>query len=53
MGKMNISLPDDLESKFRKAVYEKKGMKKGNISESLEEAINAWVKEQEALKKND
>ena len=46
MGKMNISLPDELEDKFRKAVYEKKGMKKGNISESLEEAIEAWIMEQ-------
>ena len=43
MGKMNITLPDELENRFRKAVYEKKGMKKGNISESLEEAINAWI----------
>ncbi len=43
MGKMNIVLPDDLEEKFRKAVFEKKGMKKGNISEALEEAINKWI----------
>lgn len=53
MGKMNIVLPDDKEEKFRKAVFEKKGMKKGNISEALEEAIDLWVKEQEGLKKND
>ena len=52
MGKMNISLPDDLETKFRKAVYEKKGMKKGNISESLEEAIEAWVKDENKKKPN-
>jgi hypothetical protein len=44
MGKMNIVLPDDLEKKFRKAVFEKKGMKKGNISEALEEAVNGWIK---------
>lgn len=50
---MNIVLPDDIEDKFRKAIFEKKGMKKGNISEALEEAIDLWVKEQETLKKND
>jgi hypothetical protein len=44
VGKMNIVLPDDLEIMFRKAVFEKKGMKKGNISEALEEAIVAWIK---------
>lgn len=44
MGKMNIVLPDDLEEKFRRAVFEKKGMKKGNISEALEEAIDEWIK---------
>lgn len=44
MGKMNIVLKDELEERFRKAVFEKKGMKKGNISESLEEAIECWIK---------
>jgi hypothetical protein len=43
MGKMNIVLDDDLEKKFRKVVFERKGMKKGNISEALEEAINCWM----------
>jgi hypothetical protein len=43
MGKMNIVLKDDLEQKFRKAVFERKGMKKGNISEALEEAIRQWM----------
>jgi hypothetical protein len=43
MGKMNIALDDGLEERFRKSVFEKKGMKKGNISEALEEAIEAWI----------
>lgn len=44
MGKINISLDDKIEEKFRKAVYQRKGMKKGNISKSLEEAIEHWIK---------
>ena len=51
MGKMNIVLDDNLEQKFRKAVFESKGMKKGNISEALQEAIETWIKEQDRLNK--
>lgn len=43
MGKMNIVLDDELEEKFRRAVFERKGMKKGNISKALEEAIKCWM----------
>jgi hypothetical protein len=42
-GKMNIVLSDEQEKKFRKAVFERKGMKKGNISEALQEAIDQWI----------
>lgn len=44
MGKINIVLNDELEEKFRRAIYQRKGMKKGNISKSLEEAIEHWIK---------
>ena len=43
MGKMNVVLPDDVEERFRKAVFERMGMKKGNISEALEEAVDLWM----------
>jgi len=51
MGKMNIVLKNDTEEKFRKAVFEEKGMKKGNISLALEEAIELWIEDAAKKKK--
>lgn len=42
--KINVALDEKLEEQFRKTVFERKGMKKGNISEALEEAILHWIK---------
>lgn len=41
--RLDFNLEKDLEEKFRKEVYKRKGMKKGNITEALEEAIVEWV----------
>jgi hypothetical protein len=40
---MTVVLPDDLEERFRRAVFERIGMKKGNISKALEEAVDLWM----------
>jgi hypothetical protein len=53
MGKMNIVLSDELEQKFRKAVFERKGMKKGNISEALQEAIQNWIEYRASRKRKE
>ncbi|MCL5948982.1 MAG: hypothetical protein M1490_00710 [Candidatus Bathyarchaeota archaeon] len=53
MGKMNIVLTDEQEERFRKAVFERKGMKKGNISEALDEAIQQWIDFYDITKKGE
>ena len=44
--KMSIVVGDDVEERFRKAVANTKGFRKGNISIALQEAIELWIKEQ-------
>ena len=43
MGKMYVVLPDDLEEQFREAVFNRFGMKKGNLTIAIEEAIKEWI----------
>ena len=56
MGNIKVILPDDLEEKFREEVFKSKGMKKGNLTLAIEEAVNMWInaektKRSEAAKK--
>jgi len=56
MGTLKVTIPDDLEKKFREEIFKTKGMKKGNISKAVEEAIKLWIeyqrkKRSEAAKK--
>jgi hypothetical protein len=53
MGKINISLDDKLEERFRKAVFETKGMKKGNMSDAFQEALEAWISLQNKKKRGE
>lgn len=43
MGKINLEIKDEVDSRFREAVFKKRGMKKGNLTQSLEEAMLMWV----------
>lgn len=45
MGRIDVILPDDVEDKFRNAVYKRYGMKRGNITEAINDAIVTWVNE--------
>jgi hypothetical protein len=51
MGMLGLKIKDDLEEEFRRFVFETKGMKKGNISLALEEAIEMWIEDARKKKK--
>jgi hypothetical protein len=51
MAKMIFDLDDKKEKEFRDIVVKVKGLHKGVIKESLEEAIDAWIKEQKKWNK--
>jgi len=44
MGKVNLAIDDKIDRKFRLAVAKKKGMKKGNLTKAVQEAMLMWVK---------
>jgi hypothetical protein len=49
MSRMNVVIDDKLEERFRKTIADTKGLRKGNISEALEEAIDLWIRSRVSL----
>jgi hypothetical protein len=45
--KLTVLIDDKLDARFREAVFKKKGMHRGNITEAIEEAINCWIRDQQ------
>ena len=45
-----VSIPIELDTEFRDVIFKNKGTKRGNLKESVEEAIREWIrkKRQEA-----
>ena len=43
MGRIDVILGDDLEKEFRMEVAKSLGMKKGNLTVAIEEAIKQWI----------
>lgn len=42
-----ITIPDELDHKFRDTIYKSKGMKRGNIKAAIREAIEMWIQAQQ------
>ena len=53
MGTLNIIISDDLDERFRLEVAKRLGMKKGNLTKALEEAIGLWIENPIAEKLKD
>ncbi len=43
MGRINITLSDELEKKLRFEISRRLGYKKGNIQIAVEEALRDWI----------
>lgn len=41
--RVNVVVPSSVEAAFRAEVFARKGMRKGNISEAVTEAIRLWL----------
>jgi len=44
LGKISVSLPDELEEKVRIKAVKKFGLKKGYLSNAVTEALGEWLK---------
>jgi len=44
--KLNLVMSVELEKKFRETIFKKYGMKRGNITKAIEEAIKDWIEKQ-------
>jgi hypothetical protein len=51
MGKLNLVIADNLDEKFRQEVAKRLGMKKGNLTKAVEEALELWLKGEKTKRK--
>lgn len=45
-AKLTVLIDENLDTRFREAIFKSKGMYRGNITEAIEEAIELWIKEE-------
>lgn len=50
MARIDIIIPDKLEERFREEVFKRLGMKRGNITLAIQEAIEQWIEKGERKK---
>jgi len=43
MVKWTVNIDEELDRKFREAVFKVKGLRRGALKEALEEAIRLWL----------
>jgi hypothetical protein len=53
MGKLNIAVKKDIDDSFRREVFRRKGLKKGNIKQAVEEAMLLWINTTQNSNKED
>ncbi|RLI60850.1 MAG: hypothetical protein DRO67_08620 [Candidatus Asgardarchaeum californiense] len=52
MGAIKVILQDNLEEQFRTEVFKSKGMKKGNLTQAIEEAVTMWIESERKKRSN-
>jgi hypothetical protein len=45
MGKISVSISDELEEKLRRKAIKEFGIKKGYLSKAVIKALESWIKE--------
>ncbi|MGP8125041.1 MAG: hypothetical protein ACLQEQ_04125 [Nitrososphaerales archaeon] len=43
--RLNLTISEDLEKRFRAEVFKRYGLRKGDIQRAVEEAIEVWLKQ--------
>ena len=52
MGRIDVVLSDEVEREFRREIARELGMKKGNMSLAIEEAIKLWIDSKKVKRSN-
>jgi hypothetical protein len=47
MGRISVTIPDELEKELRFKTIDKYGGRKGDLSRAVEEAVKTWVTKEE------
>lgn len=53
MGRIDLNINDEIDKKFKEQIFKRKGMKKGNLTEAVQEAMLLWINECDIDKDNE